>query len=245
MWEAIKNIFNPPLRTNPVDSLIIPVLDGTSMGAGIQLHPNPIETITNPSSAIRINGTSVLNFSNQSERNFQTALAFTLSKIIEGGYVNNPKDPGGATNRGVTQRVYTRWLKNHGLVPKSVKVITLTEATEIYKSEYWFAANCDDIEYAPLAVALFDAAVNMGVSRAVSQLQTCLGTVADGAWGVETSTAFSDYLAKGNNKALLNCVLEKRASYYEYLNSHTSWGRTFIRGWRNRMVLLRKFLLRI
>ena len=61
---------------------------------------------------------------------FKKALKFVLK--WEGGYVNNPNDKGGATNKGITQYTYNNWLKTHGLQPRNVKFITDDEVEQIY-----------------------------------------------------------------------------------------------------------------
>ena len=61
---------------------------------------------------------------------FKKALKFVLK--WEGGYVNDPDDKGGATNKGITQCTYNGWLKTKGLKPKDVKNITDVEVAQIY-----------------------------------------------------------------------------------------------------------------
>lgn len=96
--------------------------------------------------------------------NFKKALAFTLK--WEGGYVNNPDDPGGATNQGITQRTYDLYRKDHNLPPLSVKHIQVPEVEKIYADYYWLPARCESL---PLknAIATFDFAVHSGVRRAL------------------------------------------------------------------------------
>lgn len=80
---------------------------------------------------------------------FGRAWAFTSR--WEGGFVDNPDDPGGRTNLGITQATYTSWLGE----PRDVKDITPTEAEAIAKSEYWDAMGLDG--FSPdMAMALFD-----------------------------------------------------------------------------------------
>lgn len=90
--------------------------------------------------------------------------AFNWLKPIEGGYVNDPDDPGGATNKGVTQNTYNAWLKKQNKPAKDVKYITEAEAKAIYYNEYWLAAKCDKMTK-KFAVACFDSAVNHGVGK--------------------------------------------------------------------------------
>jgi len=83
------------------------------------------------------------------------ALAFTLA--WEGGFVDNPNDPGGATNYGISQRAFPHL---------DIRNLTLPEAKDIYKQAYW---NAIDGDRRPLveAIALFDFAVHSGVRRAL------------------------------------------------------------------------------
>lgn len=95
---------------------------------------------------------------------FKAALKFTLS--VEGGYVNNPKDPGGETNRGITKSVYDTYRQNKKLPIQSVRSISNQEVEEIYKNNYWIPSNCDKMIDPKLAISVFDFAVNGGVQRA-------------------------------------------------------------------------------
>ena len=100
--------------------------------------------------------------------NFDKSLALVL--VHEGGYVNHPKDPGGATNRGVTQAVYDAYRKTRGKAGQSVKFITDEEVNAIYKFQYWDRVQ-GDLLPAGLDYAVFDFAVNSGVGRASKYLQ--------------------------------------------------------------------------
>jgi lysozyme family protein len=91
------------------------------------------------------------------------ALAFTLR--WEGGYVNDPADPGGATNKGVIQRTYDTYRKRKGLPLRPVLSISDQEVQDIYKSMYWDAIDGDQKSW-PLNTVMFDTAVNMGPGRA-------------------------------------------------------------------------------
>jgi len=86
------------------------------------------------------------------------ALTFVLDR--EGGYVNNPADPGGETNYGISKRAYPN-LDIRGMTPEL--------AGTIYKNDYWMPAGCDALPPA-MALIVFDTAVNCGVSRATAWL---------------------------------------------------------------------------
>ena len=72
---------------------------------------------------------------------YNKALKFVLK--WEGGYVNDPDDKGGATNKGITQGTYNGWLKSKGLQSKDVKFITSDEVAKIYYQNYWLKAKCN------------------------------------------------------------------------------------------------------
>jgi lysozyme family protein len=91
----------------------------------------------------------------------------------EGGYGNNPHDAGGATNLGVIQDEYDRYRDRKGLPRQSVRYISKTEAEEIYKTEYWDATRCGELNPG-VANCLFDADVNSGDSRGVQWLQEAI-----------------------------------------------------------------------
>ena len=90
---------------------------------------------------------------------FDRAMRFVLR--WEGGFVNHPNDPGGATNKGVTQNVYHKWLQKHDRSIQDVIHITDEEVHEIYFQNYWKAAKCDELDGRDsLQIALFDTAIN-------------------------------------------------------------------------------------
>lgn len=96
---------------------------------------------------------------------FRRALAFTLA--YEGGYVDHPSDPGGATNRGVTQGTYDAWRASHALPKRSVRLIEQSEVESIYHRWYWLPTGAAELRE-PVGLVVFDAAVNSGVNRALA-----------------------------------------------------------------------------
>lgn len=101
---------------------------------------------------------------------FKTALNFVL--VREGGFVNDPNDKGGATNKGITQGTYNNYLSKKGQASKLVKNITNEEVEDIYYSMYWLPAGCEKMT-PKFAVVCFDTAVNMGVGRVKEFLSAC------------------------------------------------------------------------
>lgn len=153
---------------------------------------------------------------------FQLALREVLKH--EGGYVNHPKDPGGATNKGITQHTYDSYRGKSRA--QSVKLITDAEVAAIYKSRYWDAV-CGDELHQGLDYAMFDFAVNSGPQRAIRFLQSILGLKLDGVMGPSTLAA-----ARGQNTEWVVLKLcDKRLDYLKFL---PTWP-TFGKGWAQRV----------
>ncbi len=107
---------------------------------------------------------------NYPERFFK-CLQFILK--WEGGYSNHPNDPGGKTNKGITQRVYDLYRTSKKLPRRDVRFISDDEVREIYFHKYWVRAHAGDLP-APLDLVVFDTAVNCGVGTAIRFLQQAL-----------------------------------------------------------------------
>lgn len=105
---------------------------------------------------------------------WETAIEFVLS--YEGGYVNDPNDPGGETNFGISKKSYPN---------ENIAGLTKERAIEIYKKDFWEACGCDQLP-GKWAVAVFDTAVNMGLKKAIRTMQVALGAEADGIIGPQT-----------------------------------------------------------
>jgi lysozyme family protein len=101
------------------------------------------------------------------KENFPISLQATLK--WEGGYVNDPRDPGGSTYEGVTQTTYNLFRRNRDLPIRSVVSMDHAERDEIYKTKYWDMANCDDLA-AGVDLLSFDIAVNSGPGRVLKWL---------------------------------------------------------------------------
>jgi len=158
------------------------------------------------------------------QKNFDEALEAVL--IHEGGYVNHPKDPGGATNMGITHRTYAAWLRVNNLPQKNVRDITLDEVKAIYREQYWDAVAGDRLP-SGVDYAVFDFAVNSGPSRAVKFLQRVVGTTEDGILGQQT-------LAAVQGVAPRQIVAELCDARLAWLKRLSHWS-TFGRGWERRV----------
>lgn len=138
--------------------------------------------------------------------NFEKCLAFTLAH--EGGYVNDPHDPGGETNLGISKRAYPG---------ENIKAMTRERAAQIYRRDYWDAVRGDDLP-AGLDLVAFDAAVHSGPARSARWLQKAVGAKADGRIGPETIAA-----ARGSDKAL--AVSTALAARLAFLKALGTWPR--------------------
>lgn len=165
---------------------------------------------------------------------FVSALPFVLR--WEGGFVDHPKDPGGRTNKGITQAVYKAWRVGQGLSPDAdVKAITDAEVDAIYETNYWLRARCDVLTD-PLTLAQFDTAVNMGVGRAIRLLQGAVGCGVDGAFGSGTLKAVQSC----DRETAVVRYCDAREEFYRRLASQKPDLAVFLKGWLNRLNALRK-----
>ena len=116
------------------------------------------------------------------KENFQKSLELMLKS--EGGFSNDPHDPGGMTNLGVTRRAWEAYVQRQ-VNEDEMRGLTPEIVAPFYKARYWNPCKCDEL---PLGVdyAVFDFAVNAGVSRASKTMQSALGTAADGIVGPAT-----------------------------------------------------------
>ena len=137
---------------------------------------------------------------------FLASLPFVLR--WEGGFVDHPKDPGGRTNKGVTQRVYDAWRRRQGLPVRDVKGLEDTELHRIYEAGYWLPPRCDRLARR-LDLVHFDTAVNMGPGRAVRFLQKAAGC------GVDTSFYRNDWHDVAPLCEVVLCEFEEAQAYRE------------------------------
>lgn len=158
-----------------------------------------------------------------------SAFAEALVRVLvhEGGYVNHPKDPGGATNRGVIQRVYDGYRERKNLPLRSVKEITDAEVKDIYKTQYWDAVKGDKL---PVGVSyvVFDGAVNSGPGQSIKWLQRALGVTADGAIGEVTLAAVQNH---PDHLKLISDICDRRMAFLRALKTFATFGN----GWTRRV----------
>lgn len=150
--------------------------------------------------------------------NFNRAFVDLLGH--EGGYSNNPADPGGETNWGVTVAV----ARENGYVGP-MKDMDASVAKTIYARKYWLP-EFDSLPYA-VAFQVFDAAVNSGVGQAVRWLQRAVGAADDGKLGPVT---MQHVLATDT----LKLVLLFNAERLLFMTNLSTWP-SFSRGWARRV----------
>lgn len=177
--------------------------------------------------------------------------AHKFSTAREGGYVNNPKDPGGETKYGITKRDYPH---------EDIKGLIPARAEELYRIDYWGsdpgtemwqASMCDRMPW-PVNMAHFDATINIGnknrdrktgeviwTGNANKIIQRACGVPADGHVGPVTLRAiWSGFDA--SPRSLLDRMLAERRAYYRSLPERLQ--REFLRGWLKRMDILEHYL---
>lgn len=138
---------------------------------------------------------------------FTAAVTATLAQ--EGGYVNDPRDPGGETNFGISKRAYPAI---------DIKALTRDDAIAIYFRDYWQPIHGDALPY-PVALVLFDIRVNGGAG--VKWLQEALGVTADGVLGPATLAAAN---ASTDPAGLAGRILRRRVLFYSSLPTFAAFG---------------------
>ena len=171
------------------------------------------------------------------DASFQRALSLVLAD--EGGWSNNPNDPGGATMQGITQRVYDAFRRaDPGTArPASVRYISTADVTAIYRVQYWDAVRGDSVP-AGLDYCLFDEAVNAGPVASIKDLQTALGVKADGQFGMVTMGAL---LAVNDRAGLIKRICALRLNWLHRLRT---W-RFFGKGWAARVARVQAAALKM
>jgi lysozyme family protein len=179
-----------------------------------------------------------------SDNIFESAMEFVYR--YEGGFVNDPDDPGGATNLGISLR-FLRVIQPDATV-NDIENMDKETATEIYKKCFWKEVKCDKMLSDKLSFIVFDAVVNMGTGGGGKLLQRSLnefgyGLNIDGKIGNLTLQACNDMYNKDMEDDLVETVLNNREDFYNNLANSKPVMRKFLRGWLNRVNALRDEVL--
>jgi lysozyme family protein len=156
---------------------------------------------------------------------------------------NVENDPGGATHWGVTQADYDAFRKEHGLPKHNVFGMTPGEVTAVYTEHYADHLHYPDLPNNVFSV-MFDAAVNLGVSRSVGFLQGVVGVAQDGVFGPNTLAGMKLYIgmAESRDDALCAGMIARRVQKYHALVNANPSLEKFLPGWLNRCKALQTYV---
>ena len=132
--------------------------------------------------------------------------------------MNDPLDPGGETNWGISKRAYPS---------VNIKNLTKQQAIDIYKKDYWNVIKGDELP-SGVDLVVFDAAINSGNKQSVKWLQRSVGVTDDGVMGPATLAA----VKKANPQDVVNKTTQQRLQFMKSLDTWVRFGR----GWTNRIV---------
>jgi lysozyme family protein len=170
------------------------------------------------------------------QKNFKNSLMHVL--VHEGGYVDHPQDPGGATNKGVTLTVLQRFY-GASMGTDDLRAITDAQLEHIYKTGYWDKCRCDDLPDGADYV-VFDQAVNSGPGRSAKWLQVAVGAMVDGGIGPQTIAAILEHAPT----QVINAMCDERLAFMKRIRNGDAW-KTFGRGWQARVESVREYGLRL
>ena len=159
--------------------------------------------------------------------NFKKTIEYIFSE--EGGFVDNPRDPGGATNMGITLNTLSAW-RGHPVSPQDVRELTPTDASKIYQQQFWNKIDGDNLP-SGVDYAVFDFAVNSGPGRAAKMLQATANQHEDGVIGAQTIAAISSR----SPVEIINALCDARASWLKGLSTASTFGK----GWLARVERVR------
>lgn len=146
----------------------------------------------------------------------------------EGGFVNDPNDSGGATNKGVTLATFRRY-KGEGATVADLKAITDEDWTAIYKQMYWDKFKADEIKSQTVANLCVDW-LWMSGTKAIKYVQRLVGATEDGIVGKQTLARLN---AKG--ESLVLDIYNYRKDFYHRIVANRPSQKRFLRGWLNRL----------
>jgi lysozyme family protein len=171
--------------------------------------------------------------SSSPKTSFERCVAQVL--LHEGGFVQHPRDPGGATNFGITRETLAQARGAFASVD-DVRRLSREEAASIYRRFYWNPIRANELP-GGLDLALFDFAVNSGPSRAVRMLQEVLGAAADGVVGPITLQR----ARRADVPATIRDLTRRRLGFLARLSTWDVFGR----GWRRRVLSVEQEALRL
>ncbi len=167
-----------------------------------------------------------LNLDKYQEARFQ---AFTDEVInIEGGYVNDPDDPGGETKYGITKRLATSFGYQKPMIN-----MTKDDAKELYRKAFWNGSLASSVMN-DAAFNLYLLSIHSGSKQAILILQRAIGVKDDGIAGIETMNAISN----ASQSLLIEALCYRTLDFYVIISPKTRY--KYIQGWRNRLLASRR-----
>ena len=148
----------------------------------------------------------------------------------EGGFVDDPLDRGGATNKGITIGTFRNFYGNDATV-EQLKNITDEQWLHIFKSGYWDKWKADDIENQSIADIVVDWAWASGTATSIKQVQKILGVAVDGIVGNDTLTAINIAV----QRSLFDKIRSRRIEFVENIVKRNPSQSRFLKGWKNRI----------
>lgn len=165
--------------------------------------------------------------------NFERSLTEVLKH--EGGWADHPKDPGGATMKGVTIGTFAQF-KGRKVTKDELRNISDADLRAIYRRKYWDVVKGDDLPLG-LDYVAFDAAVNSGPARGARWLQSALGVPADGKIGAVTIAA----ARAANPELAIDRACDERLAFLQRLKTWPTFGN----GWGRRVADVRRVAWRM
>lgn len=139
----------------------------------------------------------------------------------EGGYVNNPNDPGGETNFGIAKKFYPE---------EDIKNMTKERATWLFYRDYWSPMKINKLTNPDLVLQVFDFGVNAGIRTSIRMLQRLVEVEDDGIIGPITAGVVNSW-----DESLVNKFKIRRKVYYMNLAAKKPKLEIFLRGWLRRV----------
>lgn len=155
---------------------------------------------------------------------------FNQTESFEGSYVDNPHDPGGATDAGVTQAVYSAYLRSKGRPDAPVKGISLLDRQTIYHDYFWNAVHGDDLCNG-LDLVMVDTCWGSGPVEAIKFLQRRISVTDDGVFGPQTMAALAPHMIGAASTTLIQQICDERLAFFQSLSTWQYFGK----GWTNRL----------
>ena len=144
-------------------------------------------------------------------------VAFDRLMGHEGGYVNDPNDPGGETKWGISKRSYPNL---------NIRDLTRDQAKEIYRRDFWSKIHADVLPDG-VSFQLLDFAINSGIQTAIRYFQRALGVADDGHWG-PTSQQAADHTTEWD------MIMRLNAERLDFMTRLKNW-KDHGKGWARRI----------